>query len=491
MVTSDGTVKRPDALADNPRRPCNMTCCLCGLDQAPTAPICKNGPCQICTEVTNVDEEINQVEANLRRLLSKRCDILSEHNRVHGTLIHRLPVELKNRIFELLLPSRNEWGVIEGTRRPSFLATISVCRAWRDVALSNPFLWSTMHIELATSMSPRGINDRVLRSRTLPLTLHIDNYELVKEDFERSRKVLADVMNLCSNRLQSLSLKVPSQVLGSQYNNFQYHRLTQLQIISSGIDQPLSLLNPTASPEKIVIEGTVSFQSLHISWNRLISATIFRLKLEDAMQLFQHASQMTFCRIGFVECGSDNLSMPPIIHHSLKAFRLMGRGAPDFLVSLTLPCLREFEVFPIHLKQISALVRRSSCPLTKLTLYLEQVEYPFDEFQPLSGLTDLVVRFWERSKGDALMRLLLEGHFPDLRHLTLGIQPFKVLWDIGAILILLDRKRPRPDEPNGGRFHKFIVVDQPRLFNHFWNWGVGEQLKELNVTLREDGFEFF
>jgi len=143
------------------------------MAMAPTAPICKNG-CQICTDVTKVDEEINQVEANLRRSVSKRCDILSEHNRVHGTLIHRLPVELKNRIFELLLPPRKEWGGINGTGTlHSFLATISVCKGWRDVALSNPFLWSTMDINLGTSMSLCGINDWILRSRTLPLTLHI------------------------------------------------------------------------------------------------------------------------------------------------------------------------------------------------------------------------------------------------------------------------------------------------------------------------------
>jgi len=470
-----------------------MSCLLCGLAKTHTTPICKNEPCQICTKITEVDEEINQAVANLRRLLSKQCDILSEHNRVHGTLIHRLPVELKNRIFELLLPLRNEWGEIKGTRMHSLLAIISVCRGWRDVALSNPFLWSTMHIELGKSMSPSGINDWILRSKTLPITLHIRSVDRNNKDFKRSRKVLADVMSLCSNRLQSLSL-VSCEL---QHNNFQYHHLTQLRISSSQNHQPLSLLNPTASPEKIELVGSESFQSLHISWNRLISATIFHLDLEGVTQLFQRASQMTFCRISILPRGPDNSSMPPIIHHRLKTLELhqsLECGvAPYLLRSFTLPCLQEVEVFQdSHLTQLPALVRRSSCPLTKLTLFLQRVEFPFDEFQPLSGMTDLVVRFWEHGKGDALMRLLLEGHFPDLRHLTLEIQPFKVLWNIGAIPLLLDRKRPRPDELNGGRLHKFIVVDQDRyLFDRMWKSNVGKQLKELGITMRKDGFEFF
>jgi len=138
-------------------------------------------------------------------------------------------------------PSAYEWGVIEGTRKAFVFGHYLA------------FLWSTTHIELGTSMSPSGINDWILRSRTLPLTLHIQCFDHSKK--EQSKKILADTMSLCSNRLQSLSLVVPSQVLcGLQHNSFQYHRLRQR--------------------EKIVLVGRVSFRSLNISWNRLISATI-------------------------------------------------------------------------------------------------------------------------------------------------------------------------------------------------------------------------
>src|SRR5258708_22303470 len=157
-------------------------CWLCGFENPKPrtdakAQMCKNEPCQICIAVTEVDEEINRAMATLRRLMSKRCDLRSEQNRVHGTLIHRLPIELKNRIFELLLPSRDEWGVICGTAMTpmySFLASISVCRGWRDIALSNPFLWSTMHMEIGTSNTSSPIDDWILRSQTLPVTFHIE-----------------------------------------------------------------------------------------------------------------------------------------------------------------------------------------------------------------------------------------------------------------------------------------------------------------------------
>jgi len=448
--------------------------------------------------VTEVDEEINQAVATLRRLIAKRCDLLSEHNRAHGTLMQQLPVELKNHVFEHLLPSRDEWGVIprtEKTAMRSYMDSISVCKGWRNVALSNPSLWSTMHITLGISDSSSQVNDWVLRSGTLPLTLHIQVTD--HNDQEWSRRVLAsilDALSRCSNRLQSLSLDIPFSVLCSfQRNNFQYHRLTQLRIISQShqFDQHLSLLNQTASLEKIELRR-VSFQPFQISWNHLTSAKFVFLDLEDLTQLFEHASQMAFCEISSLRRCPVNFSVPPIIHHRLKILKfrhvLDWDVVPMLFGSLTLPCLQELDtdetVLLIHLP---ALVHRSSCPLTKLTLthYFED-QLVFDELQPLPGVTDLVVGALD-VEPEVIKRLLLEGYFPDLRHLTLRSQVFLNLWEMGVIPLLLDRKRRRPGGPNEGRLDKFLVEyeDQDADFDHIW-----ELLMKLGISLREDGFEF-
>jgi hypothetical protein len=407
-----------------------MACRLCGFETTVLStdakpPMCKNGSCQICIAVTEVDEEINQAVATLRRLMAKRCDLRSEQNRVHG-LIHRLPVELKNRIFELLLPSRDKWGEIRRTERTamSYLNSILVCRGWRDIALANPFLWSTIHITLGTSNTSSLFNDRILRSGTLPVTFHLQVTDNEK-GLERSREVL-DALSQCSNRLQSLSFVFQAHTtLGAlQDSNFQYHSLMRLRIMSLGpyerSDQPLSLLNPTASPEKT----GVSLRSLQISWNRLTSAQIDSFDFEDLIQLFQHAPQMTCCKIFSLRRGSSNFSMPPIIHYKLKTLHLYWRAPPVF-GSLTLPCLQELLFFDVILLiQLPALVRRSSCPLTKLTLFYPPSGelLPFDDLRPLPGVTDLVVGHWDERPQD-IKRLLLEGYFPDLRRLTLRLQP--------------------------------------------------------------------
>jgi len=476
-----------------------MICCwLCGFettelgtDAKPS--MCKDRPCQICIAVTEVDEEIIQAVATLRRLMVKRRDLRSEHNRVHGTLMHRLPVELKNHIFELLLPSRDEWGEIPATERTvmsSYLNTISVCRGWRDIALSNPFLWSTMHIALGTSSR---FNDWILRSQNLPVTFHLQATDR-KNSLERSREFLADTFSQCSNRLESFSFVVPDYTLleALQHSNIQFHSLTRLRIMSLQprypSNQPLSLLNPTASPEKIELRN-VSFRSLQISWNRLTSAKVDRFDLEDLIQLLQHASQMTFCDSSSLRRGPSGFpSLTRIIHHKLKILHLRWDVPLVLLGSLTLPSLQELHIYKlILLTQLPALVHRSSCPLTRLTLlYFSEGELSFDDLRPLPGVTDLVVeRLGERFEG--IKRLLLGGYFPNLCHLTLRLQPFWLMWRTGIIPLLLDCKRP-----NGSNERKFLVVEQGRRdeFGRMWDSDIGEALKAFNISKREDGFEF-
>jgi len=239
-------------------------------------------------------------------------------------------------------------------------------------------------------------------------------------------------------------------------------------------------VNPTASPEKIALRY-VSVRLLQISWNRLTSATVEFLELEDLILLFRHAPQMTYLEI--LSFTPDS-SMPPIIHHGLKTL-ILHTAEEILLGSLTLPCLQVLNIHnTILLTHLPALVQRSSCPLTKLILS-DFVFEDGNEFQPLTGVTNLIVEDMVK-EDDAIKRLLDVYYFPDLRHLTLRLQPFRVLWDAGVIPLLLDRKRA--DERG---LDKFIVVDQVRApeFDLMWE-EVGEELKALNIGLREDGFEF-
>jgi hypothetical protein len=170
----------------------------------------------------------------------------------------------------------------------------------------------------------------------------------------------------------------------------------------------------------------------------------------------------------------------------------MGNSLLD---SLTVPCLQEFHtddmewLIPAYLP---ALVHRSSCSLTRITL-LEGLSIGseiLDELEPIPGVTGLVLASLGRES--AMEKLLLEEYFPDLRRLTLLLRPFIFLWEEGLVSELLDRKGPRPDAPNEERPLKLVVVDPLRgpELDDMWNSDIGKELKAMDISLREDGFEF-
>ena len=466
-----------------------MTCWLCGFETTELAtntkaPTCENDPCQVCIAVAKLDEEINQAAANLRRLLSKRCDLCSEQNRVHGTLMHRLPVELKNHIFELLLPSRDAWGEILQTKRqsrPRAVMSYIICRDWRDIAWSNPSLWSTIRYAYKTQYSisdPSSrinfMQDWILRSRALPLTLCIS---LNKGD--EMQGVIHAVIQ-CSTRWHSLSLSIPLRLLHAfRFSTLHCPLLKRLRIrihsrntSQDNIDRPL--------------------QSIQTSWNRLSVAIVNGFNLEEIAQLFQSASQMTYCYILCPE-NPQNVSMPLITHRRLKIFRVYSLDTAiiaTLLRSLTLPRLQEFhvnELASLTVACLPALVHRSSCPLTRCTFSFFSGRWgDFDGLQPLPGVTELVlINLESQSDFSLIEKLLFEDYFPDMRYLVLVRDLFLTLWDGGTVSLLLDLATERNPLT-------IFVVDplQGEEFIQFWNLDVvREQLeaRKGKISLIEDG----
>jgi hypothetical protein len=282
----------------------------------------------------------------------------------------------------------------------------------------------------------------------LPLTFLIKIPNNNIEGSEDAKKQLYDVlrvMSQCAQEWQTLSLHIPVAYLHIFYDDsdFQSHLLTvrRLRIRCrdwwNDINRPVPPSNPKMNPEKIAIYD-LSFQSLQISWNRLTSATVEGWDLEGIAQLFQRASQMTYCHISQLRCGPPNFAMPAIIHQGLQSLQF-GRCQQNdavaiLLGSLTLPCLHAIQTDLSVAANIPALVHRSSCPLSRIAFY----ENRWSEFlsRPLPGVTDLVLKPGMHYVDDVasnralLKKILLEGYFPDLRQLTLQSYLFPVLVDV-------------------------------------------------------------
>ncbi|KAF8199863.1 hypothetical protein K438DRAFT_1582968, partial [Mycena galopus ATCC 62051] len=78
---------------------------------------------------TLVDDQIAHIQIALRKYAARRCPA------------SRLPIELWDMVFEECAANAPEPSIADAPLNVS-----QVCRWWRNVALSNPVLWSRLAV---------------------------------------------------------------------------------------------------------------------------------------------------------------------------------------------------------------------------------------------------------------------------------------------------------------------------------------------------------
>ncbi|KAJ7025718.1 hypothetical protein C8F04DRAFT_967303 [Mycena alexandri] len=97
------------------------------------------------TEAAKITDEIQRLQSLICELAKKR-DALNHFIDPLVALIspaRRLPDDVVVEIFTASLPSDRN-AVIDGAKSPLLLCHI--CRAWRNLAISTPRLWTSLHI---------------------------------------------------------------------------------------------------------------------------------------------------------------------------------------------------------------------------------------------------------------------------------------------------------------------------------------------------------
>lgn len=99
---------------------------------------------------SRLDDEIarlNAIVKGLRRQQQKIDGYVSGHRPIVSR-IRRLPTELVQKIFVWCLPPRNP--VMSAKEAPMLLGRI--CRTWRQISLSCPVLWSSLHLHVTSRL---------------------------------------------------------------------------------------------------------------------------------------------------------------------------------------------------------------------------------------------------------------------------------------------------------------------------------------------------
>ncbi|KAK7438027.1 hypothetical protein VKT23_018195 [Stygiomarasmius scandens] len=159
---------------------------LFGRNEAPSAadiPVVRGMLSEPLEKLGQLDSEIARLEAVLANLRQERDDVqkyVDAHQRLLSPSL-RIPSEILSEIFVRCLPEDCN-PVCSVSQAPLLLGLI--CRSWREVCLSTPRLWTSVHVVLPTcgeiTRMCRKVDEKRLgveawldRSGSLPLSFSI------------------------------------------------------------------------------------------------------------------------------------------------------------------------------------------------------------------------------------------------------------------------------------------------------------------------------
>ncbi|KAJ8095464.1 hypothetical protein PM082_023234 [Marasmius tenuissimus] len=276
------------------------------------------------------EEQIRQLDEEISRLQAER-QILKQFVDLHRALLspfRRLPADVWRSIFFRTLPE-NALGLCTYTTKSSPLLLTTICRSWREIALTTPNLWTSIHIHIPINSSStpdlgyitrlrkrkEGLKAWLDRSGSLPITISLtaqiyfkDRVPVSQSEVEISeplRALTTEYIELLvqysprwrtvafNNGVHLLNLtpleKLTTSSLSSleSFHSFSYFPYLREQVTNTDGDHELSLSSPlknlftkACSLRKLeFLYDSISaarLSSLPVSWHHLTEISIIR-----------------------------------------------------------------------------------------------------------------------------------------------------------------------------------------------------------------------
>ncbi|KAF8881046.1 hypothetical protein CPB84DRAFT_1851688 [Gymnopilus junonius] len=250
----------------------------------------------------------------------------------------------------------------------------AVCRRWRHIAWSSPYVWS-----IFTMVVPRPhisetriqlAKEYLSRSGRLPLSINVRAHS-----FDNSAPGIAqfypliDIINQYSSRWRQLYLSLPSSLFA----------LLTFSSASSLLDVDLDCLDEDKSSLHTllpILPPVVETQYLHLdppsmNWTQVTHFTTSLLKVDQVLQILRLGPclrECVFCDIRFREVDSPDQAFAPVTHPLLESLRVslnFDDSEGLFFSKVTLPALQHFQVEssdfdPLYHDHLASFLTRSS-----------------------------------------------------------------------------------------------------------------------------------
>ncbi|KAJ7919020.1 hypothetical protein B0H13DRAFT_268528 [Mycena leptocephala] len=311
------------------------------------------GPRKEAAELTN---EIERVQTLLKELAMKR-DALHEFIDAHLALIspaRRLPEDVVAEIFTASLPADRN-AIMSGAESPLLLCQVS--RAWRNLALSTPRLWASLHIVAPGNVSHlRRITEAasiwLSRSGALPLSIslvHTPSFQF-GIDFSVLLKALVQY-SLRWNRIRMkfetprsfrpLAVLSPTDVPILETINIEGFR---------AIDWSALSFLETTSLRSVTLRRVANLRPINLPWNQLRHLSLAHmasasLTAAKGLEMLRRCPNLETCTLPFNSSRDNVPHLPLRMEHlrRLSMVEMVAGAAINFFIYLDLPMLEEVE----------------------------------------------------------------------------------------------------------------------------------------------------
>ncbi|KAJ7462075.1 hypothetical protein FB451DRAFT_478594 [Mycena latifolia] len=295
-----------------------------------------------------------------------------------------LPPEITSDIFLHSLPDESQ--PTDPLSSPLLLRT--VCKTWKNIALSTPALWATLSFDVDRLQIGTGvegfqsiIKNWFDRAGRCPLTLILRGH--IGETFLENEYIINEIVRFYASRLRNLGLHMdakdfyaledvgPFPLLQALTIGFPFNDSTFLNehLLGQGVFQDTPVLRQlTLMNDAVPLSATVAWQHL----------TSFRgglYTLEKCIEVLRLAPLLTDCSF-CVEPGSDDYNGGIFSHPCLQVLSLVDHpdddSTADIFKHITLPSLHtlriEASVIDLDPTSFQSFVHRSSPPLRTFSL---------------------------------------------------------------------------------------------------------------------------
>lgn len=354
--------------------------------------------------VAEIDKEIGIAQTVVDKLVAKKQRQLDQIYAYHAALCpaHRLPHEL---VAEVLVLARESWE--------SAFPLSRICRAWRQVAISTPQLWTEIKLYVESWTIPKKmflLKTFCERSSGLRLSVAIETEE-PEYDEEWDGMRLVEGLRPYLEQFDSLSLTVPGNTFLALVNlpADSFVHLRSFFFSSEYLDVD-GVVFPTITIPDIVSFASARHLSLFSYHGRLPSSTVLqlpeqlaelslrRLTTSQCMQILPYTPNLKALtiqinsRIEEIDQTQQNMVIPMLQLQELGVcFWDQHRSIIDYITAPSLLTCKFDNDSSWSMSSFSSFLARSSFSLTRLSF--KKASMPGNEFLEclslLSSLTEL------------------------------------------------------------------------------------------------------